>query len=519
VIQLEPASFEVERFELAGDACLEVRGRWFGVRGRRFMRPTLTAVADGREQRLLAVLDHKPWIAEEGETWLAAFPCSTDPASLLQAELTVAPDVTVPLPPASAPGATRRRRAGSRRTPAREPAPAAIDADERVTAGKNAGEDTGALQLEHRAALQSRDEALAELGTVERDRERLRHDLREALAARDAAIAERHEVIETEVGLRIAELRAEAERERAAAGLAAQIARERDTAREERVEAIRERDEAHAERDASLRERNRMLAQRDTARTLALDATRQWEATAALGTRRTQERDSVAGERDRMTHERDAALEERERVIRDRDAALEELERVTRDRDVALKARERASGERDAAREERDRSASEREAAREERDRAAREREEALEQRERTLGEQPVGPTERAPTRPAVEAERASSERATGMAAFHPTQRRRAAAETGSAIRAPGSSGPTPIPRDTDLTPRPRTPPAPGPAETRVAHSDRAGRKAPSLMAHPGGPRDAAGVWRARLLAIAALLVVFVVLVVTLTAK
>ncbi len=101
--RLEPASFEVERFELAGDACLEVRGRWFGVRGRRFMRPTLTAVTDGREQRILAVLDHKPWSAEEGETWLAAFPCPADPTALVEAELTVAPGVTVPLPPPSVP--------------------------------------------------------------------------------------------------------------------------------------------------------------------------------------------------------------------------------------------------------------------------------------------------------------------------------------------------------------------------------------------------------------------------------
>src|SRR5258708_33420706 len=96
-----PGSLEVERLEMTGDAGLEVHGRWLGVRGRRFMRPTLTAVADGRAQRLLAVLDHKPWNAEEGEAWLAAFPWSTDPAALIQAELTVAPDVTVPLPPPS----------------------------------------------------------------------------------------------------------------------------------------------------------------------------------------------------------------------------------------------------------------------------------------------------------------------------------------------------------------------------------------------------------------------------------
>jgi hypothetical protein len=73
VTTLAPASFDVEGFERADDACIEVRGRWSGVRGRRFMRPTLTAVAGGREQRILAVLDHKPWIAEEGEVWRGRF--------------------------------------------------------------------------------------------------------------------------------------------------------------------------------------------------------------------------------------------------------------------------------------------------------------------------------------------------------------------------------------------------------------------------------------------------------------
>ncbi len=118
VTALAPASFEVERFELADDACIEVSGRWSGVRGRRFMRPTLTAVAGGREQRLLAVLDHKPWIAEEGEIWQAAFPCSTDPSTLLDVELTVAPDVTVPLASPCAPARASRRR---------RPRPTALD--------------------------------------------------------------------------------------------------------------------------------------------------------------------------------------------------------------------------------------------------------------------------------------------------------------------------------------------------------------------------------------------------------
>jgi hypothetical protein len=426
VTGLEPASFEVERFELARDSCLEVHGRWYGVRGRRFMRPTLTAVAGGREQRLLAVLDHKPWVAEDGEAWLAAFPFSSDPASLLQAELTVAPDVTVPLPRPSSPARGRRRRDGSRSSPVEK-----TDAD-------------SALQVERDAALRSRDEALSGLEVVKRYCERLRDQLGDALAAREAVIAERHAVIEAEVGLRIANLRAEAERERAAAGLAAQIARERDRARAERLEAIRERDEAHAERDTARRERNRMLADRDTARTRAAAATRQWEATAALGTRRTRERDAVASERDRLARERAAIADERDRLARERDAV---------------------ASERDAVASERDAVASERDAALEQRDRTAHDRGSVLEQRERAVGEETL------------------------------------------ALAGPS----TPISASAHAARRPRRPPAP--AETRGRGSK------PGSTPQSVKPRDASGMWRARLLAIAALLMALGVLIVTLSAK
>jgi hypothetical protein len=341
VTGLEPASFEVERFELAGNACLEVRGRWFGVRGRRFIRPTLTAVTDGREQRMLAVLDHKPWNAEEGETWLAAFPCSTDPAALVEAELTVAPGVTVPLPQPSVPASGRRQRRGaSRRSPSRE-------RDAKV---KNSGADRGPvgdsgdansrLRLEHDAALRSRDEAVSELQALRGECERLRRERRQAFEAREATLAERHESIEAEVRLRIEDLRAEAERERAGARLAAHTARERDDARAARDEAARERDEARAERDDAQRARNRMLAERDTARTRVEEVTRQWELTAGLGARRTLERDTLAVERDRLARERDAVLEEGNRIARERDAALEERDRGAQEHDSAREPRE-----------------------------------------------------------------------------------------------------------------------------------------------------------------------------------
>ena len=245
VPELKPASFEVERFELGPDDRLEVHGRWSGVRGRRFMRPTLTAVAGGREHRLLAVLDHKPWMAEEGEAWLAAFPWSSDAGGPLESQLTVAPGVTVPLP---APSPSARRRSGSRRTRAR----AAGDAGEpRGTSPDDGGSRDTRSRADADAASRAREEALLELDAVKRDRDRLRLELTDALAAGEALVAEQADVMEDEVREQLADLRAEAERERAAAAQAAQFARERDRARAERAEALGERDQARDERDAA----------------------------------------------------------------------------------------------------------------------------------------------------------------------------------------------------------------------------------------------------------------------------
>ena len=92
------SQFELEQFERSGDR-LRVAGRWSGVRGMRFMRPTLTI----GDRRMLAVLDHKPWAPEEGQVWVAEFPWNGDPAEVdpTRAELAVAPSVAVRL---SSPG-------------------------------------------------------------------------------------------------------------------------------------------------------------------------------------------------------------------------------------------------------------------------------------------------------------------------------------------------------------------------------------------------------------------------------
>lgn len=113
----ERITFELDRMGVDQKGQLIVSGRWFGVRGRRFVRPTLTMTvrADGSERRALADLKHKPWAAEDGGLWVAAFqlPIKLDEASSL--ELSVAPDVAVEL--SEARNAPRGRRARTSQAP------------------------------------------------------------------------------------------------------------------------------------------------------------------------------------------------------------------------------------------------------------------------------------------------------------------------------------------------------------------------------------------------------------------
>jgi hypothetical protein len=69
------------------------------VRGRRFVRPTLTLVHKGAAVRALADLEHKPWAAEDGEVWTAAFSVDKGLDGAREIELSVAPDIVVGLRP------------------------------------------------------------------------------------------------------------------------------------------------------------------------------------------------------------------------------------------------------------------------------------------------------------------------------------------------------------------------------------------------------------------------------------
>src|SRR3954451_4260736 len=90
--------FELESFDFTAADRLEVTGRWFGIRGRRFVRPVLTLRVDGRRRRLIAVLDHKPWAPDGEGTWVAAFAWRGEHGTMSNARLEVAPDVVLELP-------------------------------------------------------------------------------------------------------------------------------------------------------------------------------------------------------------------------------------------------------------------------------------------------------------------------------------------------------------------------------------------------------------------------------------
>jgi hypothetical protein len=100
----------VDRLVAAQAGRVEVSGRWYGIRGRRFVRPTLILTIGGEEHSALADLADKPWAAQDGDLWQAAFPVDVTLKDATVIELAVAPDITVAL--------RGRRSAPARRRPA-----------------------------------------------------------------------------------------------------------------------------------------------------------------------------------------------------------------------------------------------------------------------------------------------------------------------------------------------------------------------------------------------------------------
>jgi hypothetical protein len=251
----EGVAFEVERFAWREDGRLEVRGRWFGLRGHRFVRPALTVGEGDDRRRILADLEHKPWAAEDGEEWVAAFAWEGERIALKGAELAVAPTLAVDLPAPSGPGRSRKAkaeadtegprparrpppkrsgRAAPKRRPAapkpQPPAPTPAAAADRAAVVRLEAElaDAHAVIRRLQAEL-DHSEAAAERSRVERD---------EARAARDAAVAAARD-LEGELDVAVAAARdRERERDEVDDRLAA-VTEERDAAREATPASVR----------------------------------------------------------------------------------------------------------------------------------------------------------------------------------------------------------------------------------------------------------------------------------------
>lgn len=216
----DTVGFALTRCEAVDGARLELEGTWTGVRGVRFVRPALVVHREGGGERtLLAVLEHKPWPAQEGEPWVAAFPWDGGDLDMARTELAVAPSIVVPLDgarteeaiaevdrepsetrrgrPPEATAEVRTRAAEARARPAREVVRRELRERDEAVKGREAA------RAERDAALAARDEARAECDALRQrllDREQSAAGAakrrEQALAERDEARRERERVIE-----------------------------------------------------------------------------------------------------------------------------------------------------------------------------------------------------------------------------------------------------------------------------------------------------------------------------------
>ena len=240
------AGFELERFEWTAPDRLEVVGRWHGVRGRRFLRPTLDVEVDGERRRMLALLDHKPWAPADGEDWVAAFSWRGDQSQFDDAELTVSPDIAVQLPTPNGGVAKSRRKKAGPAVELREARPP-------------------------RAALLQ-----GELAAAVAEVERLTEELERVRKAHTSAVDELHSRLDAEQARAVrleGEVRAADERVADAERQVDEMRQERDVAAAASESASAEAERARRERDAALqrhaagnKERDALREARDSAR-------------------------------------------------------------------------------------------------------------------------------------------------------------------------------------------------------------------------------------------------------------
>jgi hypothetical protein len=356
--------FELERFERTGEDRIEIAGRWYGLRGRRFVRPVLNLhMGGGSRRRAIALLEHKPWAADDGETWLAAFAWPQGAGEVEGAELEVGPGLIVDLPaPGGKPGSQGRVSALRPHAPApmaRRVAPEegdeAADALERDVAADPPAADQAAARARVRDAGAGADRPAARDRSAPRERrERLAPvQIWETAPPRERAATPPRDVMTAALE----------ERDEALAA--------RDEAERERVRALNDRDDALSRRDAALRDVDRAVAERDEA--VAQRARLESELE-----RVTRERDVADAERKRMMQDAEAVERQRDQAAAERDAARSELSRALPERDQALRQAETEAARADRAESERDTAFAERKTAVAQRDRARRERDRAM---------------------------------------------------------------------------------------------------------------------------------------------
>jgi hypothetical protein len=407
--------FELEGI-LAKDGRVRISGWWHGVRGRRFIRPSLSAVGGRSGIRALAELEHKPWAPEGSEPWLAEFVWEHPLHDVEAFELAVAPDLAVRIP---LPGASKRARKRAAR-----PAPAANETVQRPLDGSVQAADRQRVVTPLRGPAPQIAAALpvdVRLARIEQERDRARAASDQAIAERDVLAGNLDQAVAE--GERLLEER-DAAIERAASGMAEldRAVAECRRLRDERDRAVRARDEALAsrqrmegERDALAAERRALVADRaqllqgrDQARAernglleqhakhqtererLAHEHDRALALRDAVAAERDRYRDArneamadcraAAGELERVREERDRYRDARDEAVAERDGAAAELQRVREEPDRYRDARNEAMAERDAA-------AAELEHVREERDRYRDARDEAVAERETAIGE------------------------------------------------------------------------------------------------------------------------------------
>jgi hypothetical protein len=301
--------FELDRFELGDGDRLELSGRWFGVRGRRFVRPSLALIAESGRSRALADLEHKPWAPEDGQAWEAAFPWYPD-TDVLEAELSVSPDITIRLPAPSAALDSAQRLEVIPRDDHPTVRPLIRGRDDKPA--ENETESPAPKPRQRRAAKPpdgkaELDALRAELSAVRSELEQVRSELEAALAAG----AESANAAAT-AGMELAA--AQERRDAAVSGLQAAI--------EARDAANRARDQAGAERDRERDAREQLAAERDRSEETARRVGAELDQAQAALEQAVRERQEATQARDRAIGERDALVQSGARLAHERDEAI-----------------------------------------------------------------------------------------------------------------------------------------------------------------------------------------------------